>query len=172
MRWDEYFLNMLPAIASKSPDPRTKVGAVIVDDRNIIIGTGYNGLPRGVKHEAERFEAPEKYDWMLHAEENAILCARRSVEKGVLYVSRFPCHYCARRIIQAGISRVVVGEQTDKDFAVRWADSHEKSKAMFREAGVDFGEDLCKCVGLRTLVCTDEGLDCYQCGERTVERGA
>ena len=175
MTWDEYFLNMLEAVAAKSNDQSSQHGAIIVDDKNRIIATGYNGFPRGVKHEG-RQERPEKYHWIEHAERNAIYCAPRSCEGGTLYVDFFPCSDCARAIIQTGITRVVVSEQSgranvkgsDVQKAERWKDSQEIAKQMFREAGVDFGERGCARCGKNmegewAIICVDNKRYCRDC---------
>lgn len=94
---------------------RAVVGAVLtLDDR--IIATGYNGSASGVQHcdadmpsvHCEMIDGHCKT--AIHAEENAILqCALlgRSCKGATLYVTHSPCKYCAYRIIQAGIARVV-----------------------------------------------------------------
>jgi Cytidine and deoxycytidylate deaminase zinc-binding region len=56
----------------------------------------------------------------VHAEMNALLnCARSGVspEKGVLYCTTFPCHYCARHLIAAGLSEVYFVEPYVKSLA-------------------------------------------------------
>ena len=45
--WDEYFLGVAMLAARRSKDPSTQVGACIVSPDNIIISTGYNGMPKG-----------------------------------------------------------------------------------------------------------------------------
>lgn len=45
--WDEYFMAVAFLSAQRSKDPRTQVGACIVNNDNKIIGIGYNGMPRG-----------------------------------------------------------------------------------------------------------------------------
>lgn len=78
-------------------NPNPLVGAVIVKD-NEIIGEGY--------HEAYG---------MLHAERNAIKNCRKSPRGSTIYVTLEPCcHYgktppCTQAIIEAGISKVVIG---------------------------------------------------------------
>jgi len=59
-------------ISEWSEDTSTKVGAVIVNDMNQIVVTGYNGLPRNITYLEERLQRPEKYKWTEHAERNAI----------------------------------------------------------------------------------------------------
>jgi len=45
--WDEYFMGVASLSARRSKDPSTQVGACIVDNDNRIVGTGYNGMPKG-----------------------------------------------------------------------------------------------------------------------------
>src|SRR5579863_2330250 len=91
--------------ASQSQDPMTKVGAILVNQQNVVIGQGTNSLPDGVKSEPIRFQRPDKYDYMIHAEQSAIANAARkgnSTEKSTLYCPWAACTACARLIIQAG----------------------------------------------------------------------
>ena len=47
-KWDRDFLELASTWANlKSKDPKVKVGAIIVDEHNRIISTGYNGFPVG-----------------------------------------------------------------------------------------------------------------------------
>lgn len=109
--WHQYFLAIADVVRTKSRDPNTQIGAVIVDDDNQIVATGYNGLPRGAVYSPERLERPTKYDFFEHAERNAIYAAaRRGIPlKGCrLYLSgtHFSCLECARAIIQTGIKAI------------------------------------------------------------------
>ena len=61
MNWDEYFTSILLAVTEKSQDRSSKYGAVIVDDDNRILSTGYNGLPRGIPYKEEYHNRPGKY---------------------------------------------------------------------------------------------------------------
>lgn len=45
--WDDTWLRVARAVAERSLCERDKVGAVIVDPRNRIVATGYNGPPAG-----------------------------------------------------------------------------------------------------------------------------
>ena len=45
--WDEYFMGIAMLAAKRSKDPSTQVGCCIVSQENIIISTGYNGMPKG-----------------------------------------------------------------------------------------------------------------------------
>ena len=47
--WDEYFMEMAELARKRTTCIRRGVGAVIVKD-NRVIATGYNGVPKGIKH--------------------------------------------------------------------------------------------------------------------------
>ena len=51
--WDDYFMDMIELVATRSTCLRRQVGAVIVRDKHII-STGYNGAPKGVPHIEDR----------------------------------------------------------------------------------------------------------------------
>jgi cytidine deaminase len=64
---------------------------------------------------------------VVHAEMEAILsCSREGIStlKGTLYCTTFPCHNCAKHIIDAGITRVVYVEPYPKSRAL---DLHSES---------------------------------------------
>ena len=47
--WDDYFMDIVEVVKTRSTCVRRQVGAVIVKD-NRILATGYNGAPRGCQH--------------------------------------------------------------------------------------------------------------------------
>ena len=119
--WDEYFMQMAELTARRSTCLRRSVGAVIVQERHVI-ATGYNGAPRGIKHCDERggclreklnVPSGQRHElcMALHAEQNAIIQAAtlgQSIEGATIYVTHQPCIICAKMIINAGISRIIV----------------------------------------------------------------
>lgn len=106
--WDYRFLDLAHEIAKWSKDPSRKVGAVIVRPDKSIVSLGYNGFARGVLDEIERYENRDiKYEIVVHAEVNAIVSARQSVEGCTLYSTLFPCSRCAGIIINSGIRKIV-----------------------------------------------------------------
>lgn len=109
--WDEYFMGVAKLAARRSKDPSTQVGACIVSPENIIISTGYNGMPQGCSDDEfpwEREGVETKYPYVVHAELNAILNANgRDLRGSRVYVALFPCNECAKAIIQSGIQEVV-----------------------------------------------------------------
>ena len=135
--WDEYFMGIAMLAAKRSKDPSTQVGACIVSTDNIIISTGYNGMPKGCSDDEfpwEREGEENKYPYVVHAELNAILNANgRDLRDSRLYVALFPCNECAKAIIQAGIREVVY--DSDK---YNGTPSDVASKKMFDAAGVKY----------------------------------
>ena len=108
--WDEYFMGVAMLAARRSKDPSTQVGACIVSKDNIIISTGYNGMPKGCSDDEfpwDREGEQTKYPYVVHAELNAILNANgRDLRGSKIYVALFPCNECAKAIIQSGIREI------------------------------------------------------------------
>ena len=77
MDWDEYFIKIAETVRLKSKDPSSQIGAVIIGLENQIISTGYNGFPRKVGEQEERWQRPLKYEYVCHAEVNSIYNAAR-----------------------------------------------------------------------------------------------
>ncbi len=133
--WDEYFMGIAILAARRSKDPNTQVGACIVSPDNIIISTGYNGMPKGCSDDEfpwSRVGEDTKYPYVVHAELNAILNANgRDLRGSRLYVALFPCNECAKAIIQCGVKEVLY-------LSDKYADSPETqaSKRMLAAAGV------------------------------------
>jgi dCMP deaminase len=137
--WDEYFMGVALLSAQRSKDPNTQVGACIVNDKNKIVGAGYNGLPIGC-HDDEFSWSKEgdfmdtKYPFVCHAELNAILNNIGMDLKGcTIYTALFPCNECTKAIIQSGISTVVY--LSDK---YEQSDAARASKLMLDKAGIAY----------------------------------
>ena len=65
MDFDTYFINIADVVRTKSKDPSTKVGAVIVGPDRQVISTGYNGFPRNVcETNLLRWKRPIKYEYV------------------------------------------------------------------------------------------------------------
>ena len=137
--WDEYFMGVAMLAARRSKDPSTQVGACIVSKDNIIISTGYNGMPMGCSDDEFPWvrsgaENETKYPYVVHAELNAILNATgRDLRGSRIYVALFPCNECAKAIIQSGIREIVYLSDKYKDTMGNLA-----SKKMLDAAGVTY----------------------------------
>jgi len=135
-KWDERFLELASVIATWSKDPSTRVGAIIVQPRNKIIGTGFNGFARGMRDDAELYENREiKYSKVIHAEINSLLNAAQPVEGCTLYTTLPCCDRCAVHMIHVGIKRFVFYGPTAAQKA-RW--NFDKTFEYFKEAGVEY----------------------------------
>jgi len=109
---DHRYLRMARIWAENSYCQRRQVGALVVKNK-MIISDGYNGTPSGFENVCEDEQNMTK-PYVLHAEANAITKLARSSnnsEGATIYITASPCIECAKLIIQAGIKRVVYGEQ-------------------------------------------------------------
>lgn len=126
---DEYYISIADAVLRRSTCLRRNYGVVLVQNDEII-ATGYNGSPRGecnccdtgfCERERQGVAKGERYELCvaIHAEDNAITSAGREKAYGsTLYIvgrenptgeysDPNPCLMCRRKIINAGIKRVV-----------------------------------------------------------------
>ena len=137
-KWDIRFLKLATHISEWSKDPSTKVGCVVVGPDREIRSTGFNGFPRGIQDSDDRLTNRDlKYPLICHAEENAIMHAARiglALKGCTAYVTWPPCTRCARSLIQAGVSEIVI--PSGLEIPDRWRDDFEMSMGLLREAGV------------------------------------
>ena len=139
INWDEYFMGIAMLAAKRSKDPNTQVGACIVSQDNIIISTGYNGMPKGCSDDVFPWDRDgqqdmTKYPYVVHAELNAILNASgRDLRGSRIYVALFPCNECAKAIIQSGVKEVLYLSDKYKDTMLNLV-----SKRMLEAAGVKY----------------------------------
>jgi len=118
--WREYFMDFARHAAKRSDCIRSQVGAIIVNKRNKVRGTGYNNTPAGVesclsRKQCYRIEhnipSGTCYETCrsIHAEQNAIIQAGEDNCVGSsLYVFGHTqvCILCKRFIINVGIERI------------------------------------------------------------------
>lgn len=135
--WTTFFMMSAALAAQRSKDPVTQVGAVIVNDKNRIISTGYNGLCNGMSDDAGRWGKENadpmhnKSMFVCHAEMNAITHSTAPCHGCTIFVTHHPCNECAKLIIQSGIKRVV--------FAKHWKKGYDTTlcaQVLFDETGV------------------------------------
>lgn len=124
---DEFYMRKAIELAKNGEgfvSPNPLVGAVIVKDGKII-GEGYH----------------EKCG-ELHAERNALKNCKESPNGGTIYVTLEPCcHYgrtppCTEAIIEAGISRVVIGSRDPNPLVCG------NGARLLRENGIEVVEDF------------------------------
>lgn len=104
---DKVFINIAKETSTLSHCVRSKVGAILVKDGNII-SMSYNGTPSGMDNCCEKDNTTLPY--VIHAEMGAILKAAKtgnSVDGSTLYLTLSPCLDCSKLILQSGIKKVV-----------------------------------------------------------------
>lgn len=110
--WNEYFMSIARVLAERSSCDRAYVGAVIVNQDNRIIATGYNGSVGSKTPQCDDMGHVMRDGHCiatLHAEINCIAyCAREgiSLKNSKIYVTHFPCLNCTKALIQSGITKV------------------------------------------------------------------
>lgn len=133
-KWDVYFMRAAYLAATRASCDRKHVGAIIVSPDHRVVATGYNGAPAGmascddVGHQMVENHCVRT----LHAESNAIDYAGRSAQGCSLYVTVTPCWDCAKRIINAGVLRVIY----DEHYESRYGKSTDVPDYL-REAGIE-----------------------------------
>lgn len=105
--WDNYFINIADEVATRSKDPSTQVGAVIVDKNHRPVSFGYNGFLWAGDDRYLTRERPMKYYFSIHAEMNAILFSKTDLEWCTLYCNYACCENCLKFIIQSWIKTVI-----------------------------------------------------------------
>ena len=126
---------MAEVIAQRSHDAETKVGAVLVNNKSgAIMSTGYNGFVRGADDDALPCTRPDKYEYILHAEDNLIANAARHgipMDDCTLVCTLSPCKHCMRMLVNCGVTKIVA-KSLYKDF---------NDIILMKDIKVIFGQD-------------------------------
>jgi dCMP deaminase len=132
--WDQYFIEIMNAVAKRATCDRGRSGCVIARDKQLLVA-GYVGSPIGFKHcddvGHDFSTAPDHCTRTVHAEQNAICQAARlgiSINGATLYCRMTPCKACAMMIINCGIVRVVCQHKYQVG---------PKSETMLKDAGIE-----------------------------------
>lgn len=137
--WDHYFMEIASVVATRSTCMRRRVGALLVLNKRIL-STGYNGAPSGLSHclevgclrEQLKVPSGERHELCrgLHAEQNAIIQAAVhgvAIKGAILYCTHYPCAVCAKMMVNAGVSSLILAENYPDSLA----------KDFFAEAGIE-----------------------------------
>jgi len=127
--WDDVFFDMCSALARRSKDPSSQVGAVVVDSCHRVVSFGFNGPPAAIRDDAVDWSRPAKYPWIIHAEENALWFAGDRAAHATMYSIARPCSKCVLRIVRQRLQLVkfkriapaVMCDEADWDLARRIA---------------------------------------------------
>ena len=126
-------------LAAVSRDPSTQNAAKLIrlDSPWSVNLWNVNQFPAGVQELPERWERPEKYSFIEHAERNVIYTAARAGVKtdGLAMVCCWAaCTDCARAIVQAGIKTLITHREGDNG---TWGDSIRIADDILKEGGVE-----------------------------------
>ena len=107
-------MTMALMVAELSTCDRLLAGSVLVRDKRVI-GTGYNGSPSGLDHCDDVGHLMHEGHCIrtLHSEENTLIQAAKLgiiTENSTLYTTFSPCYHCLKKLIAAGVKRIMVGQ--------------------------------------------------------------
>lgn len=108
--WDEYFMLLAEAAATRSTCLKRQVGVVVVSDKTVV-ATGYNGSAPGEPHclDVGCEIVGGKCVRTIHAEANAARQLRRrraSFPRAIAYCTRTPCDDCVEQLRGVGVIEV------------------------------------------------------------------
>lgn len=130
IKFDNIFMKMAEAASAGSKDPSTRVGCIIASSDNKKFSMGYNGFASGMDESPERWERPTKYEYVIHAELNALLNCPFDTKGTTLYCTHQPCHRCIQHIINAGVTRIVFKHKYEN---MQCQDIWEEAASKFKE---------------------------------------
>ena len=138
LSWVDYFIGLTFVVAQRSKDSQTKHGCIITDSKNHIIGCGYNSFPHGMEDDTLPNTRPEKYHWMLHAEENAIsntLISTQTLDNVTAFISGQPCQHCSYLLWQNNIKKWYIAKR--QGTKLEDSDTRARFDKFVEQTGVD-----------------------------------
>ena len=108
----KHMLGLAMMTIQRTVEPKTGVGCVIMKN-NDVMAVGWNDFPSKVIeedfHNASDQDRDKKYPFFIHAEQNALLARYTTdVTRGIIFVTKTPCHECSPLLKVAGIETVVL----------------------------------------------------------------
>jgi dCMP deaminase len=139
---DQYFMTIAKAVSLRSVCQSRQIGAVLVDENNHILSTGYNGAASGVPEcsPCKRLDVPSGLGldgcMAVHAEANALLQCGDVRLIHTLYVTVSPCFNCLKMLLNTRCMHVVFlnsyphpeSELTWIEMGRRWTRVHYPTK--------------------------------------------
>ena len=129
---DFYFLRMALLVSERGTCVRRKVGCILVNKKNHVLATGYNGNPSGFSHcldnpckganstsgkDLDKCEA-------IHAEQNALLQCKDVYDIDRVYTTVEPCVHCVKLLLNTSTQQIIYGEKYVHDQArILWESS-------------------------------------------------
>ena len=109
-------LGVALCLARRATCAKLAVGCVLTDKHGRIIGSGYNGVPRGIQHCTDcacaGAAAPAGSDTCIavHAEANALLNCKDPELIETCYCTYAPCLRCTKTLLNTSCKRIVYHE--------------------------------------------------------------
>lgn len=100
-------------LAQRATCVKLAVGCVLTDKHSRIIGSGYNGSPRGIEHctstACAGACAPAGSDLCIavHAEQNALLVCCNPEQVITCYTTHAPCLRCTKMLLNTSCERII-----------------------------------------------------------------
>lgn len=113
---DGVMLGIAMCLAHRATCAKLAVGCVLTDKHGRMIGSGYNGVPRGMPHCTDTpcagVCAPAGSDTCIavHAEANALLNCRDPEQIDTCYTTHAPCLRCTKTLLNTSCKRIVYHE--------------------------------------------------------------
>ena len=131
---DEYFLNMAHLVSTRSNCLSRQVGCVLVDECNIVLATGYNGVPSGFPHCYEGgcprlgSKSGENLDncYAIHSERNALMFCSDIFRINKAYITTSPCLQCMVMLMNTSCKEIIFSELYDEKALKIWENSGRK----------------------------------------------
>ena len=115
-------------MSERSTCARRQVGCVLVNGRNHVLSTGYNGVPSGMRHckgdqpcpgaslpSGTGLDACEA----LHAEQNALLQCKDVYDIAYVFCTTAPCVTCTKLLLNTSAKTIYFDESYPHEAAAR-----------------------------------------------------
>ena len=115
----ETFLDIAKTVSEQATCIRRNVGCVLVNSKNHILATGYNGVPAGAVHcldlpcSGAEFPSGEGLNSCeaIHAEQNALLQCKDVYDIDRVYTTLEPCVHCIKLLLNTSAKQIIFGEK-------------------------------------------------------------
>ena len=112
-------------VSRRSTCVRRQVGCIVLNNAYHIVATGYNGVPRGIRHcidhpcDGASYPSGQGLDkcQAIHAEANALLQTPNILQVAMIYCTSKPCIHCLKLIMNSTCSEVVYDQDYPLDLA-------------------------------------------------------
>lgn len=124
---DHYFMEIALLVSQQSRCLSRCVGAVLVNKRNSILATGYNGPPVNFPHCKICVRKDKKPGtnlnicYAVHAEQNAVVQCLTPFEIKKIYINYSPCLNCTLLLLNTSCDEIIFAEEyPDKNAKKVW----------------------------------------------------